>query len=109
MAFYDLQDVIAAARKQDIVYPKQSRVANKIEDLEYELKDLSDCMSRLQESDFSKTHYYDKSPPMDAYVVRYQKRRTEDEDFPIDKLYIKFCLINENVVIELFSFHLSEY
>jgi hypothetical protein len=76
--------------------------------LGYELKDLSDCLSRLQEYDFRKTHCYPDSLPVDDYVVSYQKRSTADEDFPIDDLYIKFCMIDGNLVIELVSFHLTQ-
>jgi len=108
MAEYNLKDVIVAARKQNIVYPRRSTVARDVRNLGYELKDLSDCLSRLQESDFRKTHRYADSLSMDDYVIRYRKMNKNQEDFPLDELYIKFCLVDGNLVIELVSFHLSQ-
>ena len=107
MAEYDIQDVINAARQQKIVYPGR-KVQRDIRNLGYELKDLSDCLSRLRESDFRKTHCYLDSLPVDDYVVSYQKRSTADEECPVDDLYIKFCMIDGNLVIELVSFHLTQ-
>ncbi|CAH9054197.1 hypothetical protein PSECIP111951_00983 [Pseudoalteromonas holothuriae] len=105
MAEYDLEQVKAAAQNLDIEY-RGRKVSRDIANLGYDLNDVSACLCQLSESDFRKTHNYDKQPPDDEYICRYRKDSREDE---FDELYVKFCLIDDCLVVDLASFHLPQY
>lgn len=105
MAYYDLKDVRAAAAKLDITY-KGRRVRNDVLNLGYSLKDVAACLQNLIPSEFSKTHHYKNSPhPYDEYICKHCAKRDEDGDDIIDEIYVKFCLIDGCLMIELASFH----
>jgi hypothetical protein len=60
----------------------------------------------LRESDFSKSIDYGNGQAIDdVYIVTYPNPNSENIEF--DQLYVKFCLINGRLSIELASFHLS--
>ena len=105
MAEYNLADVKTAAMAFRIEY-RGRRVQQRIADLGYDLKDVVACLAQLTTSDFRKTHYYDDgTPPDDDYIYRYT--RCVDDEETTDELYIKFCLVDDCLVIDLGSFHLS--
>lgn len=101
---YDLDIVRQAARKQAIQY-RGRRVSLDILNLGYELCDVWRCLLLLTPNDFHKSHFYEGRPGDDAYRLRAPYPASEGEGF--DDLYIKFCVIGENVVVELGSFHLQ--
>jgi hypothetical protein len=105
VAEYDLGQVKAAAQNLDIEY-RGRKVGNNIADLGYDINDVANCLCLLSPSDFRKTHSYKNQPSDDEYICRYRKGPDEDQ---IDELYVKFCLIDECLVIDLASFHLPRY
>jgi hypothetical protein len=102
VAEYNLEQVKAAAQKLDIEY-RGRKVGNNIADLGYDLGHVARCLCQLSSSDFHKTHSYVDQPSDDAYICHYKMDPDEDQ---IDELYIKFCLIEGYLVIDLASFHL---
>ncbi len=105
MAEYDLRHVKAAAQSLDIEY-RGRKVSSDIANLGYDIQDVSACICQLSSSDFRKTHSYESQPPDDEYICRYKKNHEEDE---YDELYVKFCLLEGYLVIDLASFHLPRY
>lgn len=105
MAEYDLEQVKAAAQTLDIEY-RGRKVRRDIANLGYDISDVSACLCQLSSKDFRKTHPYENQPPDDEYICRYKKDSEEDE---YDELYVKFCLIDGCLVIDLASFHLPQY
>ncbi len=105
MAEYDLEQVKAAAQNLDIEY-RGRKVSRDVANLGYEISDVSACLCQLSLNDFRKTHSYKKQPPDDEYICHYKKDPEEDE---YDKLYVKFCLLDGYLVIDLASFHLPLY
>jgi len=105
VAEYDLEQVKAAAQSLDIEY-RGRKVSRDIANLGYDMNDVSSCLCQLRSSDFRKTHSYGKQPPDDEYICRYKKDPEEDE---YDQLYVKFCLVDGYLVIDLASFHLPQY
>lgn len=105
MAEYDLKQVKAAARSLSIEY-RGRKVSRDIANLGYDINDISSCLCQLSPSDFRKTHIYENSPPDDEYICHYKKDPEENE---YDELYVKFCLIDDYLVIDLASFHLPQY
>lgn len=105
MAEYDLRDVKACAQQLNIEY-RGRKVSRDTANLGYALKDVADCLSRLTSGDYRKTHY-NKTPPDDEYICSYSKVDGDDEI--VDKLYVKFCLIDDCLVIDLASFHLPRF
>ena len=104
MAEYRLEDVKAAAREAKIEY-RGLKVQRDIANLGYELNDVIDCLMQLSESNFRKTHIYnDGTPPDDDYICQYT--RQVDGESVTDELYIKFCLVDDCLMIDLGSFHL---
>lgn len=104
-----------AARSFSIEY-KGRLVQSRIRELEYEMKDVVNSICCLSERDFNKTHSYEnQEQPYDEYIFYYKKPQKEDEDDydyaerEPDKLYVKFCLINGTLILELASFHLAQY
>lgn len=110
MSEYDLNDVRKAANQANIEY-RGRKVMRDTANLGYELTDVADCISKLTTSDFRKTHVYDNAPPGDEYICHYikTKRENEFEDNLVDELYVKFCLIDGCLLIDLGSFHLTRF
>ena len=92
MAEYDLEQVKSAAQSLDIEY-RGRKVSRDIANLGYDMNDVSSCLCQLRKSDFRKTHSYGNQTPDDEY----------------DQLYVKFCLVDGYLVIDLASFHLPQY
>ena len=106
MAEYELKDVKAAAQQLNIEY-RGRKVFRDTANLGYELKDVADCLLKLKTNEYRKTHYYDKYPPDDEDICSYIK--VDDNDEQVDKLYVKFCLIDDYLIVDLASFHLSQF
>ena len=105
MAEYDLKQVKVVAQGRHFEY-RGRKVGRDIANLGYDINDVSSCLCQLSSSDFSKTHFYDDQLPDDEYICRYKKDLEEDE---YDNLYVKFCLKDGYLVIDLASFHLPKY
>lgn len=103
MAKYDLGKVKAAAQNLNIEY-RGRKVSRDIANLGYELNDVASCLCQLSSSEFRKTHTYSDAPPDDEYICFFKK---EPDGEQIDHLYVKFCLIDECLILDLASFHLS--
>ena len=102
MPHYCLKNVKNAAQKGKIEY-RGRKVQQDISNLGYELKDVIACLMVLTESDFHKTLHYDGNDDIDdVYHINYFNPTTVNAD----DLYIKFCLIDGNLMIDLASFHL---
>lgn len=111
MPVYSLIDVHKAASKQLIQYRGRG-VLRDASNLGYEKKDVCQCILSLKNSDFRKTTRYPgtSTPPDDEYEIRYSKPLNSEYDEPtIDELYIKFCLVDERLSIDLGSFHQPRY
>ena len=105
MPEYDLKFVKTAVTNSKIEY-RGWLVQRDIANLGYKLEDVCDCLLTLREDDFDKTHYYeDGVPPDDSYIFHHTKQYSERKD----ELYIKFCLLNEFLILEIGSFHLPRY
>ena len=103
---YDLHDVKAAAQRLDIEY--RGRVVQRdINNLGYELVDVAQCIMQLSKDDHRKSIRYEDRPIDDEYVCTFTKAGNE-ESGP-DDLYIKFCLIDGCLIINLGSFHLRRF
>lgn len=103
---YDLHDVKAAARRYDIEY--RGRIVQRdINNLGYELVDVAQCVMQLSKDDHRKTIRYEDHPTDDEYICTFTKPGNE-ESGP-DDLYIKFCLIDGCLTIDLGSFHLCRF
>ncbi|QEP43512.1 hypothetical protein D5085_10470 [Ectothiorhodospiraceae bacterium BW-2] len=104
MAQYNLEDVKTAAIASRIEY-RGLKVQRDIANLGYDINDVIDCLMHLSPANFRKTHYYDDgSLPDDDYIFRYT--RCVDDEETTDKLYVKFCLVDDCLMIDLGSFHL---
>lgn len=104
MPYYDLKKVRAAAQAGRIEY-RGRHASRNVSNLGYELSDVIYCLAHLSESDFDKTHYYEDGNIDDAYRFSYQKE--SDDQNNVDRLYIKFCLMNDYMEIEIGSFKLN--
>lgn len=105
MPVYDLKDVRQAALAYRIEY-RGRKVQRDVANLGYQLCDVAECLAQLRESDFSKSIDYGNEQPIDdVYIVTYPLPNSENIEF--DQLYVKFCLMNDSLSIELASFHLS--
>jgi len=103
---YDLGEVKATARRHDIEY-RGRNVQRDISNLGYELVDVARCLMQLSENDFSKSIRYENRQTDDEYICTFTK--TGNEESEPDNLYVKFCLIDSNRVIDLASFHLCRF
>ncbi|EGQ9837187.1 TPA: type II toxin-antitoxin system MqsR family toxin [Vibrio vulnificus] len=106
VAEYSLEDVKRAAQQLNIEY-RGRKVYRDAANLGYEIQDVADCLCRLTERDFKKTHYREVGLPDDEYICRYTK--VVDDEERVDELYVKFCLIEDCLVVDLASFHLPQY
>ncbi len=103
---YRLFDVKMAANRLNIEF-RGRKVRLDILNLEYELKDVALCLAQLSESDYRKTIHYDDNLPDDEYICNFIK--PGNEELAPDRLYIKYCLFEDCMIIELASFHLSRF
>jgi hypothetical protein len=104
VAEYDLAKVKAAAQQLNIEY-RGRKVNRDVANLGYDLNDVANCLCQLTPNEFRKTHTYRNQLPDDEYICSYKK----DSETPLDKLYIKFCIVDDCLVIDLASFHLSQF
>ena len=103
---YDLNDVKAAARRLNIEY--RGRIVQRdINNLGYELKDVAQCVMRLSINDHRTSIRYEDCPADDVYICTFTKAGNE-ESRP-DELYVKFCLVDCCLCIDLGSFHLRRF
>lgn len=105
MPQYNLKEVKKAAEAHRVEY-RGRKVQRDIANLGYEFEDVVECLMRLSKRCFYKTYHYDNNqPPDDAY--RYFNSRPGELGKKPDELYIKFCLLDGTLIIDLGSFHLS--
>lgn len=105
MAHYCLKKVKNVAQKGKVEY-RGRKVQRDISNLGYELKDVITCLIALTESDFHKTLRYDDNDDIDDIDDVYHIEHFNPITNSTDALYIKFCLINGSLTIDLASFHL---
>lgn len=106
--FFDLAIIKEAAAKENIEYGSR-KVRRDIANLGYELADVILCLQGLTDKNFDKSHTYQQGHTLmkvDAYIYT-NKRKTNDEEELEDILYIKFSLVEQTLIIDLASFHLS--
>lgn len=103
MPHYDLDAVRNAAKRSNIEY-RGRNVRRDIDNLGYELKDVVQCLISLTEADFHKTHDYGNGIVDDAYRIDFPNPNADFEG-QLDALYVKFCLIDDHLLIDLASFH----
>ena len=103
---YDLNDVRAAARRLNIEY--RGRVVQRdINNLGYELADVAQCVTQLSVDDHRSSIRYEDRPTDDVYMCTFT--RVGNEESGSDDLYIKFCLVDYCLSIDLGSFHLRRF
>ena len=103
---YDLNDVKAAARGLNIEY--RGRIVQRdINNLGYELADVARCVMRLSVDDHRSSVRYEDRPTDDVYMCTFT--RVGNEELGSDDLYIKFCLVDYCLSIDLGSFHLRRF
>ncbi len=101
-----MNDVKAAARILNIEY--RGRIVQRdINNLGYELTDVAQCVKRLSVGDHRKSIRYEDRPTDDVYMCTFT--RAGNEDSGPDDLYIKFCLVDGCLSIDLGSFHLRRF
>lgn len=100
--FYDLETVRQLASQGHIQYAGR-RVQLDIQNLNYELNDVLNCLCTLLGNDFCHTENYD-GERQDVYKTRYQLAGSNQHE---DELYIKLLIQNNQVCIQLCSFHLQ--
>lgn len=105
MVNYDLGKVKAAAQGSNIEY-RGRKVSRDIANLGYTLEDVANCLCQLAPSDFRKSHTYQNQPPDDEYRCTYFPSSDAET---ADDLYIKFCVVDDVLIIDLASFHLTQY
>jgi len=103
---YDLLDVKSAAQRLNIEY--RGRIVQRdIINLGYELADIAECIKQLSPDDHRKSIPYKDRPTDDEYICEFTKAGNEGSG--PDDLYIKFCLIDNYLIIDLGSFHLCRF
>jgi hypothetical protein len=103
---YDSNDVKAAARRLNIEY--RGRIVQRdINNLGYELVDVAQCVMQLSVDDYMNSIRYEDRPTDDVYLCTFT-RAVNEESGP-DDLYIKFCLVDDCLSIDLGSFHLRRF
>ena len=103
---YDLAEVKTAAGELKIEF-RGRKPRLDVLNLDYELNDVSLCLMQLLSSDYRKTIQYEDRLPDDEYICEFSK--TGNEHLAADRLYIKFCLVEDSLIIELGSFHLTRF
>lgn len=104
MPHYDLDQVREAALAERIQF-RGRNVGRDIANLGYDLSDVVNCLVRLKHCDFHKTHVYENGEIDDAYRLNHNK--SFNGQSRLDSLYIKFCLMDDYLEIDLGSFHLN--
>ena len=79
------------------------KVRQDIDNLGYEFVDVVACLVSLTSSDFHKTYTYDDGDIDDAYSIDFTPPGKSESD----SIYIKFSLINDCLIVDIASFHLS--
>jgi hypothetical protein len=103
---YDLIAVKKAASDLNITL-RGPTVQRDIFNLDFELEDVALCLVHLSESDYRKTILYATGLPDDEYICEFIK--PGNEEYEPDRLYIKYCLIDDGHRIDLASFHLARF
>lgn len=105
VSYYDLEQVRQAAKAGRIQY---SRLASRdIASLGYQVRDVCSCLLYLTTDEFDKTHNY---PGSDRYLDAYKTRFARpDESGEYDDLYVKFALVDGQLMVALASFHLQRF
>ncbi len=109
MPHYLLSNIQNAVQNGTVVYESR-RVAQQIQNLNYDLQEVCKCLLNLTETDFRKTqHYMDNGKPKicDEYLFQNEFSKREGDDILIDDLYIKLRLTGNDLVVGLVSFHLE--
>lgn len=105
VAEYDLADVRRAAESRRIEYRGRGiKIQNDLSNLGLSFDDVVCCLCALKEKEFKRTHVRDDTPPDDVYIFWY--RRVVGGEVVSDELYVKFCMMNGFLDIEIASFHL---
>jgi len=99
---YNLDDVRNAAKNGQIEY-RGRKTRQDIDNLGYELADVVECLLSLTSSDFYKSYSYENGDIDDAYRTNFASSASSK----CDSIYIKFSLINDNLMIDLASLHLN--
>ena len=101
-----MNDVKAAARRFNIEY--RGRIVQRdINNLGYELADVAQCVMRLSVDHHRNSIRYEDRPTDDVYICTFT--RVGNEESGSDDLYIKFCLVDYCLSIDLGSFHLRRF
>jgi len=103
---YVLSEVGIAAKQLKIEFRGRKTRLDAL-NLNYQLNDISLCLMQLSASDFLKTIQYENRQPDDSYICNFTK--TGNENLAVDRLYIKFCLVENCGTIDLGSFHLTRF
>ena len=103
---YDLSEVKMAAKQQRIEF-RGRKPRLDVLNLDYELKDVALCLMQLSASNYRKTIQYKDRQSDDEYICNFTK--PGNEHLVADRLYIKFCLVENFLIIELGSFHLTRF
>lgn len=98
---YDLRQVHALAALRKVAYASRS-VERDALNLGYESGDVCGCLQKLKPTDFRHSGRYDRPLWYDVYRIRC----TSPAGY-VDDLYIKLCLRQDGLLIDLFSFHLT--
>ena len=100
---YDLEKVISAASRGDIIYAGR-KVARDIANLDYTFNDVITCIKRLELKHYQKTWISeDNTALFDVYLIEYSINKNKK-----DTIYIKVRLLeNDKIFLFLGSFHLS--
>ena len=101
-----MNDVKAAARRLNIEY--RGRIVQRdINNLGYELADVARCVMGLSLDDHRRSIRYEDRPTDDVYMCTFTRGGYEEPCS--DDLYIKFCLVDHYLSIDLGSFHLRRF
>lgn len=103
---YDLSKVKMAAEQLKIEF-RGRKPRLDVLNLDYDLKDVALCLIQLSASDYCKTIRYRDHLPDDEYICNFTK--PGNEHLAVDRLYIKFCFIENGLTIDLGSFHLTKF
>ncbi len=103
---YGLDGVKANAKRLNIEY-RGRKVQRDISNLGYELADVAQCVMRLSVDDHRSSIRYEDRPTDDVYMCMFTRVGTEESGS--DDLYIKFCLVDYCLSIDLGSFHLRRF
>jgi len=103
---YDLSEVKTAASLLNIEF-RGRKPRLDVLNLDYDLNDVALCIMQLSAGDYRKTIRYKDRVSDDEYICDFSK--PGNEHLVADRLYIKLCLIQNCLIIELGSFHLTRF